>query len=183
MSWASRREAIHRRCGLTPETLPTTSKENFTGVVVSQHFFTGRFEMNRETYRRGIQMLKSKIKEMTKDQSARKHAMRLPRKTAADFKALQAAVDIARPPKPNYSYDIGWVQTDAAIAKPVISGYLNAYAELRGKEKCHTPDPKAGSFILGFVKQQEERARKEFLEECDITLEQYSAQLTTGEST
>lgn len=125
--------------------------------------------MDRELYRRGLKTLKDKIKDLTAKQTARKRAMRMPRKTDEDYAALKAAVDAIRPPKPNYGYDISYIQSDAESAKPIISGYLNAYATLRGKEPCHTPNAKAGRYVLSRVSIYEDTAREEFKKACSIT--------------
>jgi len=135
--------------------------------------------MDRDDYRRGIQTLKQKIKELADIQREAKRALRMPRKTKEDRERLQAEVDRLSPSKYGYRHDVTYVQSEAAVRRFQISAYLNVYAQVRGKAPCHTPRMGWDYYLPRYMKE----AREEFEKACGTTWAQCSAQSPTGRST
>ena len=120
--------------------------------------------MDRETYRRGIQALKLKIRELANKQRACKRVLRMPRKTADDRAKLQTEVDRLMPPTKYGHEDVSWLQSITAARRFKISTYLNVYAEVRGKAPCHHSE-EAMAYLPGNICE----ARKDFEDACGTT--------------
>ena len=132
--------------------------------------------MEREEAYRGIQKLKSRIKELAAKQKDEKSVMRLPRKTKEDLEHLRSEVNRVSPSSYGYEHDISYVQSTVAVRKFEISAYLNVYAQVRGKAPCHTPREGWEYYLPRSMK----KAREEFDKACSTTSEQCSAHSPIG---
>ena len=88
--------------------------------------------IDREAFRAGFAVLKSHLAEAVKLQCRDKQLLRMPRKTKEERERLRDAV-FKRNEHTRY-WDMGLLQSDAAMRKPRITALLATHNTVRGKE-------------------------------------------------